>query len=125
MPALLDLPPPYRVMVLREHRDAFAHAKEVAAEAGAGTLVWVRRFDTVEFALVLEPNEPLAGARRTLYAAMNALGDALASHCPPEKPLLFTWPDTVLLDGGILGGSASPGQTAQRRPRRRIGWSSA
>ena len=35
---------------------------------------------------------------------MNALADTLAVHCPPEKPVAFDWPDTLLLDGGILGG---------------------
>ena len=104
MTGSLDLPPPYRAIVLREHRDGFAHARAIAAEAGAGTLVWVRRFDTIEVAVVLEPEEELAGARRALYAVMNAAGDALAVHCPPEKPLAFAWPDTILLDGGLLGG---------------------
>ena len=101
----LDLPPPYRAVTLRERGDAFLHAQAVAAAEGAGTLVWVRRFDTVEFAVVLEPEEPLARARCALYAAMNAAADALAAHCPPERPLAFAWPDTILLDGGILGGA--------------------
>ena len=105
MTSPLDLPPPYRAVVLREHRDAFTHAQAIAASAGAGTLVWVRRFDTVEFAVVLEPEEALSGARRALYAGMNAAGDALAAHCPPERPLNFAWPDTILLDGGIIGGA--------------------
>ncbi len=105
MTGALDLPSLYTAVVLREHRNAFAHAKEIAADQGAGTLVWVRRFDTVEFALVLEPEEPLREARRALYAAMNAMGDALAAHCPPEKPLVFAWPDTIMLDAGILGGA--------------------
>lgn len=112
----LDLPPPYRAVVLREHRDAFAHACEIAALAGAGTLVWVRRFDCLETAVVLEPEEPLETARRAIYAVLNAAGDALATYCPPEKPLLFAWPDTILLDGGIIGGVrlAWPEETAER-----------
>ncbi len=101
----LDLPSLFRAVVLREHRDAFAHACAIAAEEGGGTLVWVRRFDTVEFAVVLEPDEPLRAARRALYGVMNAAGDALASNCPPEKPIGFTWPDTITLDGGIIGGA--------------------
>ena len=105
MTGTLDLPPFYSAIALREHGDAFMHAQAIAIDEGAGTLVWVRRFDTVEFALVLEPDEPLASARRALYAGMNAAGDALAAHCPPEKPLTFAWPDTILLDGGILGGA--------------------
>jgi hypothetical protein len=101
----LDLPPGFEAVSLRELGDAFAHARSIAAEKGAGTMVHVRRFDQVELAVVLEPEEPLATARRALYAVMNAMGDAIAAHCPPEKPLTFDWPDTIRIDGGILGGA--------------------
>src|SRR2546428_9203785 len=87
--AVLDLPPPFRLVPLREAGDAFAHATTIAAEAGAGTLVWVGRFDLVEFALVLEPDEPLRSARRAFYAGMTALADALLVHAPPEKIIAF------------------------------------
>jgi Biotin/lipoate A/B protein ligase family len=101
----LDLPPGFRAIALRERGDAFVEAQRLAPEAGAATLVWVRRFDTVEFAVVLEPDETLPGARRALYACMNAAADALSAHGPPEKPIAFSWPDTILFDGGILGGA--------------------
>jgi hypothetical protein len=55
----LDLPPPSRAIALREVGDAFAHATKIAAESGAGTLLHVGRFDRIEFAVVLEPEEPL------------------------------------------------------------------
>lgn len=100
----LQLPPGFRPIGLRELGDAFAHAQRIAAEAGAGTLVWTRRFDLIEVAVVLEPEEPLATARRALFAGMNAAADALASYCPPEKPIVFAWPDTILFDGGLIGG---------------------
>jgi Biotin/lipoate A/B protein ligase family len=100
----LDLPPPFRLVTLREVGDAFARAQAIAATEGAGTLVWVGRFDLVEFAVVLEPDEPLRGARRTLYAGMAALADALAVHAPPEKPIAFDWPDAIRVDGGLVGG---------------------
>jgi Biotin/lipoate A/B protein ligase family len=102
--ATLDLPPPFRLVTLREVGDAFAHAGAIAAEAGAGTLVWVGRFDLVEFALVVEPDEPLKTARRTFYAGMAALADALLVHAPPEKLIAFDWPDAVFVDGGLVGG---------------------
>jgi biotin-(acetyl-CoA carboxylase) ligase len=35
---------------------------------------------------------------------MNAAADALATFCPPEKPISFAWPDSILLDGGLVGG---------------------
>jgi biotin-(acetyl-CoA carboxylase) ligase len=100
----LDLPPGFRSVTLREVGDAFAHAKANAAELGAGTLVFVGRFDLAEFAVVLEPDEPLRTARRAFYAGMAALADALAIHAPPEKPIGFAWPDTVHVDGGLVGG---------------------
>ncbi len=100
----LDLPPPFRLVTLREVGDAFVHAQKVAAEDGAGTLVFVGRFDLAEFAVVLEPDEPLRTARRAFYTCMNALADALLVHAPPEKPIAFDWPDAVRIDGGLVGG---------------------
>jgi biotin-(acetyl-CoA carboxylase) ligase len=101
----LDLPPLYRVVSLRELGDAFAHAQAIAADAGAGTLVHVGRFDLAEFAVVLEPEEPLRAARRAFYAGCVALGDALIAHAPPEKLIAFDWPDAVRVEGGLVGGA--------------------
>ena len=101
----LDLPPGYTLVALRELGDAFAHACDIGAGAGAGTLVWVRRYDLVEFAVVLEPDEPLVSARRALFAGMNAVADAIAAHCPPEREVSFDWPDTIRFDAGLLGGA--------------------
>jgi hypothetical protein len=101
----LDLPPLFRAVALREVGDAFLHAQTIAREAGAGTLVWVGRFDLVEFALIVEPDEPLRLARRTFYAGMAALADALLVHAPPERLICFDWPDAILVDGGLIGGA--------------------
>jgi biotin/lipoate A/B protein ligase family protein len=101
----LDLPPGYTLVALRELGDAFAHSCDIAAEAGAGTLVWVRRYDLVEFSVVLEPDEPLRSARRAFFAGMNAVADAIAAHCPPEREVNFGWPDAIMFDGGLLGGA--------------------
>jgi hypothetical protein len=100
----LDLPPGYRLVTLREVGDAFAHAKAHAAEFGAGTLIYVGRFDLAEFAVVLEPEEPLRTARRAFYAGMAALGDALLALAPPEKQIRFEWPDAITVDFGLVGG---------------------
>lgn len=103
-PPPLDLPPGYRLVALRESGYAFAHAVRIAAEAGAGTFVWVRRFDLVEFAVVLEPEEPLVSARRAFFAGLSALADAVGAYCPPEKPVSFGWPGTIRYDDALLGG---------------------
>ncbi len=68
-------------------------------------LVWVRRYDLVEFAVTLEPDEPLASARRAFFAGANALADALVSQAPPERPVTFDWPDAIRFDGVLVGGS--------------------
>jgi hypothetical protein len=101
----LGLPPPFRLVTLREAGCAHAHAVAIAAAAGAGTLVRVGRADTAELALVLEPEPPLRTARCVLYLAMNALADALATWCPPEKPLTFAWPTSLRVDGATVGGA--------------------
>jgi hypothetical protein len=100
----LDLPPVFREVMLREAGNAFAHAQKIAPEAGAGTLVWVGRFDVAEFAVVLEPDEPLAYARRAIYAGLAALADALAVHAPPEMPMHFEFPATLKFNEGLVGG---------------------
>ncbi len=100
----LDLPPPFRLVTLREVGDAFAHAKNAATALGAGTLVRVGRCDRAEFAVVLEPDEKLWSARRVVYAGLVALGDALLAHAPPHRPIGFIWPDEIHVDGGVGGG---------------------
>jgi hypothetical protein len=100
----LDLPPPFNLVMLRERDDAFAHAMAIAAQEGAATLVHVGRLDLAEFAVVLEPAERLSTARRAIYLGLCALGDALAAHAPPEKPISFDWPDAIFVDGGRIGG---------------------
>lgn len=108
----IHLPPPFTLVRLRESGDAFAHACRIAPESGAGSLVYVGRFDLAEFAVVLEPAEPLRSARRAFYAGMVALTDALRAYAPPSKPITIGWPDAVRIDGGLLGGG-------------RMGWPSA
>ncbi len=100
----LDLPPGFQEIRLRESRDAFEHACAIASKHGAGTLVKVSRYDLIEFAVILEPDEKLETARRAFFACMNALADALAVHAPPERDITFGWPDAILLDKALIGG---------------------
>ena len=58
----------------------------VASDAGAGTLVYVGRFDLAEFAVVLEPEEPLEIARRALLCRpRRARRLALARACAARE----------------------------------------
>src|SRR5690242_5166940 len=100
----LKLPPPYEPLRLREFGDAFAHAIAVAPERGAGTLVYVGRFDVAESAVGLEPKDQLAQARRVFYAGMAALADAVAAAAPPETATHIDWPDALYVNWGLIGG---------------------
>ena len=97
---------PYR---LRERQDAYAEAVRHAAGVGdeyrgAGSLFYVGRFELIEFAVVLEPEEPLRIARKIFYAGMNAVADALALLSPPEKAVHFRYPGALYFDGALVGG---------------------
>jgi biotin-(acetyl-CoA carboxylase) ligase len=100
----LALPPPYHAVRLREFGDAFAHAAALAPERGAGTLVYVGRFDVAEFAVVLEPADRLIQARRVFYAGMGALAEAIAGAAPPETAIQIKWPDALYVNWGLVGG---------------------
>jgi biotin-(acetyl-CoA carboxylase) ligase len=113
----LDLPPLVSHVAPPPQVDPFEHAQAIAAEAGAGTLVWAPAPDVLALAVVLEPDAPLAEARRAFFVGMAALGDALASACAPERKIEFDWPDTIHYDAARLGGgrlacaSCSEGET--------------
>jgi len=111
----LVLPPLFTPVRLRELGNAFAHACAIAPDSGAGTIVHVGRFELAEFALVLEPEEPLRSARRALYAGMTALTDALTGAAEPETAVNITWPDAVTVNGGLVGGGrlAWPAHTGE------------
>ncbi len=100
----MQLPPAFTPVRLRERGDAFAHAIALAPKEGAGTLVHVGRFDLAEFALVLEPDQPLARARLAFYAGMTALTEAIVAYAPPERLIEIAWPDAVTINLGLVGG---------------------
>jgi hypothetical protein len=121
----LVLPPPFSAVRLREVGDAFAHAISLAAERGAGTLVYVGRFDLAEFAVVLEPDEPLLKARRAFYAGMAALADALAVHAQPETSIVIDWPVHFSSIKASSAAAGSLGRAMPTKTKRRRGWYSA
>jgi hypothetical protein len=100
----LILPPPYSPRRI-EAGDVLEEALRLAPEEGAGTLVWRHGGGVLAFAVVLEPEQALAQARMAFFAGMCALGDALAAHCAPDRPVRFGWPDAIVYDAARLGGA--------------------
>src|SRR3990172_6858613 len=114
----LALPPPFVAVRLRELGDAFAHATAIAVEQGAGTLVYVGRFDLAEFAVVLEPEEPLAKARRAFYAGMAAPAGGRGGAGGKGKRKTWTaiaGRAAVLVRGGVGGGGRLAGPQGKRK----------
>ncbi|GAA0286792.1 biotin/lipoate--protein ligase family protein [Rhodovulum strictum] len=99
----LRLPPPFALHRI-DAGDVLEAACALAPDAGAGTLVLAERPGLLALAVVLEPEQPLAEARLAFLVGMAALADALAAHCPPERPVRFVWPDEIRYDRSRLGG---------------------
>ena len=86
--------------------DAFAHGCDIAAEvgrrarwSGCGATIWSNS------PWCSSPTSRCESARRAFFAGMNAVADAIAAHCPPEREVSFDWPDAIRFDGGLLGGA--------------------
>ncbi len=78
-------------------------------------MVWKGPADTIDLAVILGPEEPLATARRAFLAGMVALAAAIGTHAPPEMAVDIDWPDTLLFDGARIGGGhlRSPDECAE------------
>lgn len=117
-PARVDLPPAF-ALHRSDARDVVAEAARLAPGHGAGLLVMHESPGLLAFAVVLEPEQPLAEARRAFLLGMTALADALGAHCPPERPVRLEWPDRVIYDAARLGGgrlAVAPGCAEDQVP---------
>lgn len=100
--ATFDLPPMFEAVLVTG--DAFSAARALASGGGeAGTLVVAEAAETLDLAVVLEPDRPAADCFAALPIAMLAMADALAALGPPMKPVGFVWPDRLVLDGAEVG----------------------
>ena len=99
----IPLPPPF-TLHRTAVRDTLAEGVRLAPAEGAGTLLLHQSAGLLSLALVLEPDRVLAESQMAFVLCMTALGDALAAHCPPERPVRLVWPDRVVYDAARIGG---------------------
>lgn len=104
-PPRLSVPPAFDAVPVDHDGDPFVTAVG-AAQSGAepGTLYWAPRPDRADCAVVLGPETVLRKALCVTYVAMNAIGDALGAAMPAGIPLVFGWPDRIVVNGGEVGG---------------------
>ena len=114
----LALPPPFTAGAAARGRRRLCPCQcDRGRSSGAGTLVYVGRFDLAEFAVVLEPEEPLRSARRAFYAGMAALADALTAYAPPESRSTST--GRTRFTSNLRAGRRRAARLAGRAPRGR------
>ncbi len=113
------LPPLFRSGPL-DRDDPFAVATARADDGEeAGTLLWSRRPDRLDLAVVLGPDRPLTETRLVVAVTLIALADALEALGPPTLAVSFGWPDRLLVNGALAGGvrfAAAPGTPEDEVP---------
>jgi BirA family transcriptional regulator, biotin operon repressor / biotin---[acetyl-CoA-carboxylase] ligase len=84
--------------------DPFAKAVSRALTgADPGLVTYSRRFDALEAAVVLAPEQPLQRAIGVYLAAPVALGDAIGALAPPEVAVHYDWPGGIRVNGARCG----------------------
>lgn len=96
------LPPVYRAIEAGD-RDVLARATETGRQAG--DFIHHADADTLAYAVVLEPEMPLAVARLVLPLGLDALAGALTAALPPGSTVAIRWPDAVTVGGMMIGGA--------------------
>lgn len=81
-----------------------ASALASAGEAGAGELIWSQDTDCASLAIILEPETSAEDALCMIPLAMVAAGDSIGAIGPPNMPITFDWPKTILANGAVVGG---------------------
>ena len=99
----IPLPPPY-TLYRTDQTDVLREAVQLAPHEGAGALVVHQSAGRLAFAVVLEPEQPLAEAQMAFLLGMIAVADALAAHGPPERAVRLNWPDELRFDKARIGG---------------------
>ncbi|MCB1433250.1 MAG: hypothetical protein KDK75_12460 [Alphaproteobacteria bacterium] len=106
----MSLPDPVFPPLLSGHAvdaesSAFAEARAgvEVGRYGAGDLLWSRREDQLDCALVLEPDVVLEQAIQMAPLVMVAIGDALGAIGPPNLAIMYRWPFDIFANGGHVG----------------------
>jgi len=71
----------------------------VKGKYSAGDILWVRDEDTLDCAIVLEPEVSREEALSMVFTKMVAIGDAVGAIAPPEVAITYHWPNKVLANG--------------------------
>ena len=100
-----SVPPLYRLDAVEAGADAFDRARALAAGSTEdATIVWSRRSDRLECAILFRVDAPLQDVLPAIYAVALGLGDAIGALAPPIVAQHFRWPDRIEVNGALAGG---------------------
>ncbi len=96
--------------LLKGHRvpggkEPVAQARAMLAKGrlGAGDILWSDEQDTLNLALVLEPEVTRERCSEILYLAMVAFADAAGAISEPEIAIGYRWPSVILVNEASVG----------------------
>lgn len=100
-----DFPPLIRGFAVDAGEDPvhIALDKAESGALGAGDLLWSRSTENAALAIILEPEVSAEHALCMVPLAMVALADSLGAIGPPNMPITFDWPKTILANGAVVG----------------------
>ncbi|MGB7288156.1 MAG: biotin/lipoate--protein ligase family protein [Salaquimonas sp.] len=75
-----------------------------AGKAEAGDLFWSRDTHAASLAIILEPESKAEDALCMAPLAMVVVSDSIGAIGPPNLPITFDWPKTILANGAVVGG---------------------
>lgn len=99
----LSLPPLLRGI---EAGRAPWHRAQRDAERGEttpGDVYWSPYAETLQTAVVFEPDRPLSEAMLAVFAVACGLHDCIGALAPPETAVHHQWPDTLLVNNAVCG----------------------
>lgn len=82
---------------------AYSAACAAAETADPGTVFYDIAPDTMDVAILLAPEVPLAKALGVSFAATLGFNDALGAVAPPEVGCHLVWPDRIRVNGAMCG----------------------
>ena len=101
-----EFPPLLRGVAVSPDEDpaAIAFLRAQSGEMEAGDLVWSKGESSARLAVVLEPEISAENALCMVPLAMVAVADSIGAIGPPNLPITFDWPRTILANGAVVGG---------------------
>lgn len=93
--------------------DPFRTACDAAVDADPGTVFYSPDEDSLQAAVLLAPETPLAEAISVSFAVSLGMNDAIGALAPPEVGFHLEWPGRFRVNGATCGGMRARASTSR------------